>query len=616
MNLKRLRLATFVLFILWFITLLLSAIHNINTITETQHKLVIAHAKNAFTKDLMFRKWVAMHGGVYVFPTKKTPPNPYLAMIKDRDLLTTTGKKLTLMNPAYTLRELMDNFQGMYGETGHITSLKLLNPHNKPDNWEKKTLQKFEKKEFLEYSEFYNYKGSEQLRYMKALIIQQSCLKCHADQGYKVGDIRGGVSITIPMEKYNNDGKIEKQKMIYLHLLIFFIGLFIGYIIYKKIVSITMKEQVTEEKYHKEHDRIETILESNSNAIIAIDSTGTIVTYNHKAEELFGWKRDEMIDTQNLTSIIPSQCQEQHQKAVENFHKTKKLKGVFAHGYQTEAQNKNGEMIPIKISLALDKSSGLVIADIVDITLEKQQEKLLNQQAKLVSMGEMIGNIAHQWRQPLSVISTGATGMLMQKEYDVLKDEEFKKTCILINDNAQYLSKTIDDFRDFIKGERKYENFNLSNSIKSFLNLVEGAVKNNNIILVQDIQEGINIQGYPNELLQCLMNIFNNAKDVLKEIDDKRYIFITTKSEKDTIIITLKDNGGGIPENIIDRIFEPYFTTKHQSNGTGLGLNMTYKLITEGMKGNVEAYNAIYEHNGKKYLGAEFKVTLPLSHSI
>jgi signal transduction histidine kinase len=243
--------------------------------------------------------------------------------------------------------------------------------------------------------------------------------------------------------------------------------------------------------------------------------------------------------------------------------------------------------------------------------LDKQQ--LLAQQSKMASMGEMIGNIAHQWRQPLSVISTGATGLKISKEYNTLTDENFIEICDSINDNAQYLSKTIDDFRDFVKGERKLEEFNLSDDIESFLHLVEGTIKSNNIHLIQNLQNDIIINGYSNELIQCFINIFNNAKDALKEVNTQRYYFISTFIKDDNVIIVFRDNAGGIPENVLPQIFEPYFTTKHKSKGTGLGLSMSYKLIEEGMNGTIEADNVTYEYNDKNYTGAEFVIKLPLN---
>ncbi|MEA1914702.1 MAG: ATP-binding protein [Campylobacterota bacterium] len=255
------------------------------------------------------------------------------------------------------------------------------------------------------------------------------------------------------------------------------------------------------------------------------------------------------------------------------------------------------------------------LGTISDITQTKHSEALLAEQSKLASMGEMIGNIAHQWRQPLSVISTGATGLKLLKEFGELCDEDILKTCDTINNNAQYLSKTIDDFRNFIKGGRTKKVFMLKDTIDSFLHLMDGSIKNNNINIILDIENNIKIDGYENELTQCFINIFNNAKDALKEKvlnNENRLIFISTFEDNNKAIIKIKDNAGGIPMDIIHKIFEPYFTTKHQSKGTGLGLHITYNLIVDGMNGTIEAHNVEFEYEENKYTGTEFIINLPL----
>ena len=252
------------------------------------------------------------------------------------------------------------------------------------------------------------------------------------------------------------------------------------------------------------------------------------------------------------------------------------------------------------------------------IVLEKEldtRNKQLILQSRMVAMGEMVGNIAHQWRQPLSVISTGATGMKMKKEYDVLEDDEFYSICDAINENAQYLSQTIDDFRNFIKGDTKAVRFDLKNDTDSFIKLVDSTIKKYNIQVILNLKENLKVQGYPNELIQCFINIFNNAKDALIEnnSEDNRLICISQIVEDNMVVIEFKDNAGGIPDDIIDKVFEPYFTTKHQKQGTGLGLHMSYNLVVNGMKGNIEVKNDEFEFNSKKYKGAKFIIKIPLA---
>jgi signal transduction histidine kinase len=248
-----------------------------------------------------------------------------------------------------------------------------------------------------------------------------------------------------------------------------------------------------------------------------------------------------------------------------------------------------------------------------EIGKRRKQEQILINQSRFAAMGEMIGNIAHQWRQPLSVISTAATGTIINIEYNNSNDNEVIKHCQIINKNAQYLSQTIEDFKNYINNDRKMMNFSLTNNIKNLLSLVEATLKTHEINVILDLDENINIDGYPNELIQCMMNIINNAKDAFTGIDEKKYLFIHTCQNKDYLEIIVKDNAGGIPTSIIERIFDPYFTTKHQSQGTGLGLSMTYNMITKGMSGSIIAENMNYEYKNEEYNGAKFTILLPLN---
>ena len=247
-----------------------------------------------------------------------------------------------------------------------------------------------------------------------------------------------------------------------------------------------------------------------------------------------------------------------------------------------------------------------------EISKNTLHEVKLFEQSKMASMGEMINNIAHQWRQPLSVISMTSTGAKMQKQMNLLTDDMFDKDMDIINDNVQYLSRTIDDFRNFTKEDRVEKLFNLNNDIDSFLHLVEGSIKNHYINLILDLDKNIEINGYPNELIQCFINIFNNAKDALIEIEEEnRLLSIKTFIYDNKVHISFKDSAGGIEKDILPKIFDPYFSTKHQSQGTGLGLHMTYKLIVDGMGGTVDAKNSKFEYKGKEYKGTKLKIILP-----
>ena len=226
----------------------------------------------------------------------------------------------------------------------------------------------------------------------------------------------------------------------------------------------------------------------------------------------------------------------------------------------------------------------------IDNTLEK--ERLLIQQSKMAVMGEMIGNIAHQWKQPLSTISTISTGIKFQNEMNCLNDHDITLGMDNINGSVQYLSQTIDDFRNFFKPNKTKTNFNILDALENTIKLMGSQFKNNNIELIKNINNA-ELYGYYNELLQVLINILKNAKDELIKLDTnkRRIIFIDTYTDKSNLIIKIRDNANGIPPDIIEKIFEPYFTTKSKSQGTGLGLYMAKMIIENGLLGQLSVEN-------------------------
>ncbi|MDD4881502.1 MAG: PAS domain S-box protein, partial [Gallionellaceae bacterium] len=200
-GLRKLRNVLFVLAGAWTALLSISLIWSINL--DRAHTLAVAEkeARANFNKDLAFRKWATRHGGVYVPTDARTPPNPNLAHVPERDLVTPSGRRLTLMNPAYMLRQMMQEYGEEYGIRGRITSLKLLNPANAPDSWEHHALSVFQDG-VEEISNIVDIDGQPYLRLMRPMVTQQGCLKCHASQGYKIGDIRGGVGVAVPLAPY------------------------------------------------------------------------------------------------------------------------------------------------------------------------------------------------------------------------------------------------------------------------------------------------------------------------------------------------------------------------------------------------------------------------------
>ncbi|MFA9373251.1 MAG: cache domain-containing protein [Poseidonibacter sp.] len=239
-----------------------------------------------------------------------------------------------------------------------------------------------------------------------------------------------------------------------------------------------------------------------------------------------------------------------------------------------------------------------------------KQNVLLSQKIKLAAMGEMMENVAHQWRQPLSLITTASSGIKFQKDLDLLTDESLIESVDRISETANHLSQTIEDFRDFFKPDKEKISFVLNKSIEKTLNLLYSRIKNKEIIVIKSIED-VTIEGFERELLQVLMNLLNNAIDALEEKEGQRYIFIDVISKKENVILKIKDNAGGIDDEVINRVFEPYFTTKHKSQGTGIGLHMSQEIISRHMDGVLEVSNTQYTYKNKSYKGAVFSMKIP-----
>ena len=182
-----------------FWTLVIVTVFGLNYRDAYSSAVAIAKAGlvESYNKDLVYRRWAAIHGGVYVPITPDSPPSPYLEHIPERDISTPSGKKLTLINPAYMTRQVQELAEKQYGHKGHITSLNPLRPANSPDEWERKVLLAFEQGE-KEASSIELLGNEKYFRFMRPFVVEQSCLSCHESQGYKLGDIRGGISVSAP----------------------------------------------------------------------------------------------------------------------------------------------------------------------------------------------------------------------------------------------------------------------------------------------------------------------------------------------------------------------------------------------------------------------------------
>lgn len=475
---------------------------------QIQEQLLTDSLKNKavaiFDLIVDMRHWNAQYDGVYV-KSEKLQPNPYL---KPNFIKSKNDETLVWVNPAFMTRQISDIASLRDGFKLKITSNKLINRNNAPDVDEKKILDHFDKNPNTPY--LWEIKDNE-FKFMGALKTEQACLVCHAKQGYKVGDIRGGISVTFDVKK--------------------------------------------------EFEQLKTINKEKEQTIIflVIAAIGAIIT-------LLIYEYTKRLNEQKISKL--NESLEVKVKELDDFNQTLHKK--------------------------------------VKIEVEKQREKenLLIQQSKLAALGEMIGNIAHQWRQPISAVSA----IMMNIKWTALSqgmdkhflDERMKEA----NEQLKYMSQTIDDFRNFFKPNKEKEYFDLKSEIKKAYKILQESLLYSNINLQIFSSNTITVYGYANEFSQVVLNLISNAKDVLLErnIENPRIEIHISQDDK-YIYCEIKDNGGGIEEKNIDRIFEPYFTTK-EHHGTGIGLYISKEIIQKHMQGTLEVKNI---ENG-----ANFIISIPV----
>jgi len=238
-----------------------------------------------------------------------------------------------------------------------------------------------------------------------------------------------------------------------------------------------------------------------------------------------------------------------------------------------------------------------------EIEKNRKKDRILENQAKLAALGEMIGNIAHQWRHPITRVSLILQNMKTFKSLNKLSDEQFDKYIASTIEQVDYMSQTIDDFKDFYKQDKDISIFNVKKSIKDAYKIVGASIKHEGIKIIIEVDSDFSIKGYKNQFSQVILNILHNAKEALEEKNIKNpFIKITLFCEGSKNKVNIQDNAGGIKVNPINRIFNAYFTTKEDS-GTGIGLYMSKMIIVENFQGK------LYVKNTQQ--GALFTIELP-----
>lgn len=372
----------------------------------------------------------------------------------------------------------------------------------------------------------------------------------------------------------------------------------------KKTKELNIKNKELE-KEHFKLKRLSNALTYNSNAIFITDAQGHFEYVNKSFEKTTGYTLDAIL--RSNTFVFSNKL-----KRITAIKDTWTGEGSY--------YKRNGEKFYALTTVSAIKNSKDEITSYVGVSQDiseikkqdqkiKEKEMLLIQQSKMAVIGEMFENMAHQWRQPLSVISICSSNLKLLKELDTLDDKEFYKSLDNIFNNALYLSDTIDDFRNFFKEDKNTKNFKLQDVIEKTMTLLEAELKILDITVISQVDD-IDLYGIPNELIQVFMNIIINAKEELLKVNCKKYIFIDAYIEKNNVIIEIKDNAGGIKNAIINHVFDSHFTF-NKKEGTGIGLYMSKLIVEDNMNGKLSLENKSFTYQENEYKGANFKISIP-----
>ena len=339
---------------------------------QTIKEIALIEARAYLNKDQALRLWAASHGGVYVPVSKRTPPNPYLVNVPERDIRTPQGQQLTLMNPAYMIRQVMSEYAQRYHVRGHITSLKFFRHETAPDEWERAALKAFETGS-REVKEFTAEQGRPHLRIMRPLITEAPCLKCHGAQGYKVGDIRGGVSLSLPLMPYLD----PRRKEIAAHAVSFGLLWLLGsagfWMVASKLSCVIKRHDEAEARLRIANDNNQAFLE-NALTGIYIKQDDTIKFGNAKFVEIHGYSLEEMIGMSAIELIHP-----EDRAFLVWLHEQRMAGGNLPEEYEVRCITADSRTIWVQRRNTMIDYEGqpAVLGNEIDITLRKQAEEEL-----------------------------------------------------------------------------------------------------------------------------------------------------------------------------------------------------------------------------------------------
>lgn len=570
------RVYSYILAVTWAVFVFGMLVWGVARTKEATERLANYVAKAHFDKDQAVRLWAASHGGVYVPTDARTPPNPHLEHVFERDLRTVSGRELTLMNPAYMLRQLHEDFAELYGIKGHLTSLKPLRPDNRPDEWEEKALQAFERgaQQVSEYTEI---GGKPYLRFIRPMPAVKDCLKCHTN--HQEGDIRGGVGIALPMENFIEAQRSEIQTLTVSHGSIFVIGL-LGIWFGTRRLEQRQRERdqalaalrASEQKYRR-------LFDDSKDGVFISSRDGKLIEANGSLAAMFGFTMEETagIDVNKLYAD-PSD-REKFQEVIEHTGSVKDYEGRFC--------TKEGKLIHcvLTANVRLDEDGSVVGYQGVvrDITAQKKVEESLKRQAKELErsntdLEQFAFVVSHDLQEPLRNVTT-CVQMLEKRYWDKLGPDAAPLIHHAV-ESVAWMQTLIRDLLAYSRISTRGKPHQLTDCekiLEQTISHVRSIMKETNATITYDPLPTVTAD--PVQLLQVFQNLITNALKFRGHQPPKVHVAATRDGAE--WIFSVKDNGIGIERQHLERIFVIFrrLHKKTEYEGTGIGLAVVKKIM-------------------------------------
>ncbi|HLO74876.1 MAG TPA: ATP-binding protein [Magnetospirillum sp.] len=611
-RLRRLRRATTMVALAWTLAVGASLSWNIFNAWENVHVLAAREARLHFSKDQAIRYWASRHGGVYVESDQRTPPNPALSHVPERDLTTPSGRRLTLMNPAYMLRQVMTEYSEQFGIRGRITSLDPINPDNAADAWEAAALRRFEAGE-REVFEVADKDGEPHLRLMRAMMTEASCLKCHGHQGYRVGDVRGGVGVSVPLEPYFDLARHSVRIQSVSHGAIWLLGLGGISLVGRRFRAHTQAEMAEQARAEKLHRRLDLVLRAVNDGIVGIDRRGRIRLVNPAAAAMLGYETSELLERDLHETLHHARADGRLCSEADCPTQQSMRDGVSHQQVGELFRRKDGSLMPVEMITTPLVEDGQVVGGVVvfrdvsdRLAAERSSRELVEKLAQSnQDLQQFAYTVSHDLQEPLRMISSYV--QLLGRRLSPAMDDDCREFIGYAVDGAARMSRMIADLVEFSRVESRggpLEDVDAGRVIADAVANLSLAIEESHA-QIQVAGPLPCVVGDASQLVRLFQNLIGNAVK-FRSPDRPPCVRIGVREMEGMAEFSVADNGIGIPEEAFERIFQ-IFQRLHgrgEYDGTGIGLAIVRR-TAERHGGRVWVESAPGE-------GSVFYVTLPL----